>query len=134
MRFILASTQMLAAAPTFAAEPLIPVDNPSENGRYAMTPTDGGFLRLDTRTGMVSLCAVSAGAVACRAGADERKALEDEIARLSGENARLKLAAGQSGSRYGIPNDQDVDRALGLAERFMKRMMRVLRDDQPDKG
>ena len=75
MRLVLIPFLLLTvAAPAMAAEPN---DAATENGRYAMTPAPDGFLRLDTRTGAVSLCAVSAGAVSCRASAEERRALEE---------------------------------------------------------
>ncbi len=133
MRLISAVCLMLAAAPAFAAES---ADLSTENGRYAMTPAPEGFLRLDTRTGAVSLCTVSGAAASCRAAAEERKALEEELDRLTQENARLKQqASGQPPSKYGLPKDEDIDRAMGFAERFMKRMMKILREDQPaDKG
>ena len=61
-----------------------------EQGRYAMTPAEGGFLRLDTQTGSVSFCSVKDGQSVCRAGADEIAALEAEVSRLRQENAELK--------------------------------------------
>jgi hypothetical protein len=95
------------------------------NGRYAMTPVVDGFLRLDTRTGQVSLCSVVAGSVQCRAGADERAALEAEIDRLSNENARLKSSAPSAGD---VDEDRRFDRALERVERFVKRMLQLFRD------
>jgi hypothetical protein len=47
-----------------------------EQGCYAMTPAEGGFLRLDTQTGSVSFCSTKDGQSVCRAGADEIAALE----------------------------------------------------------
>ena len=43
-----------------------PAQTASENGRYSMTPTQGGFLRLDTRTGEVALCRPWGESVECR--------------------------------------------------------------------
>ncbi len=94
-----------------------------------MTPTDGGFLRLDTRNGMVSLCKVENGSAFCRAATEERTALESEIDRLVKQNEALKK---QSGG-YGLPSRQDFDRALDYAEQFMRRMMRIMREDEPPK-
>ena len=59
-------------------------------GRYSMTATDNGMLRLDTQTGAVSLCTGTAGHWVCRSIADDRLALENEIDRLSVENQKLK--------------------------------------------
>lgn len=118
----------LAFAPLHGA---VAQDAASDNGRYTMTPTADGFLRLDTRSGAVSLCTVASGAAMCRASAEERAALQDEIDRLARDNAALRQQTGQAPSRYGIPSDQDIDQALGVAQRLMKRFMNMLRDEPP---
>ena len=122
---ILAMT-LAGAAP--AASPTAPADA-TENGRYSMTPTDGGFLRLDTRNGMVSFCKVENGSAFCRAATEERAALEGEIDRLVKQNEALKKQPDVSR----LPNRQDFDRALDYAEQFMRRMMRIMREDEPGK-
>ena len=66
----------------------------SENGRYSFSTVADGTLRLDTRTGQVSLCARQATGWACNAVPDERSALENEIARLQRENGALKIPSG----------------------------------------
>jgi hypothetical protein len=100
----------------------------TENGRYTMTPTTNGFLRLDTRTGSVSLCTVNGGSAECRAAADDRAALTGEIERLAKRNAELETRAGRDTSRR-LPNDSEAQRAMDLAEQFMRRMMRIMRDE-----
>lgn len=106
---------------------------PGENGRYSMSPVEGGFLRLDTRTGEVSMCRPAGDDVRCRAAPDDVAALQSEIDRLAKENAELKArVAGVSPTPP--PNSrtrEEMDRAFDYAERFMRRMMRVLRDDPP---
>jgi len=64
----------------------------SGGGRYKFSPTsDGGVLRLDSRTGSVSNCAKrDTAGWACYAVPDERDALDAEIGRLQAENTRLK--------------------------------------------
>jgi hypothetical protein len=127
MKSVLVLLAVLVAAPAaIAAEP-----DATENGRYAMTPAPDGFLRLDTRTGATALCRINGGSVTCRAAAEESRALNEEIDRLTRDNADLrgKLAAGQGGSKYGLPSDQEIDKALGIGERFMRRMMKILRDE-----
>lgn len=61
----------------------------TENGRYTLSPVAGDFLRLDTRTGVVSTCSNMGGWV-CRAVPDERAALDSEIGKLQAENQKLK--------------------------------------------
>ena len=122
------------------AKPLAPsaVTSP-EQGRYTMTPTPDGFLRLDTRSGAVSLCKIEADSARCRIAADERSALDDEIARLSKDNAalRAKLAGNDKpGADYGwkLPNERDIDAAMNYAQRMVRRMLDYLNDSGSQKG
>jgi hypothetical protein len=136
MRPILLVLALFSLATAALAEPADPAT--TENGRYSMTPVQDGFLRLDTRTGAVAMCRVVNGAPECRLAADERAALENEIGRLQAENRDLRLKApGPSAAnpRSGLPSDQDMDRALSFAERFMRGMMRIMREEgnAPDK-
>jgi hypothetical protein len=62
----------------------------TDDTRYTFKRADEGYLRLDGRTGQVSLCTRRVVGWACQAVPDERTALEGEIARLQGENAVLK--------------------------------------------
>lgn len=104
-----------------------------------MTPAPNGFLRLDTKTGAVSLCTVKENRVTCNSSADERAALETEIARLSKKNAELekKLADASKSTgqrlRDALPSDAEMDKALSFAEQFMRRMMRIMREDEKPK-
>ena len=63
----------------------------TENGRYALWSAADGVVRLDTRTGAVSICNNSSGAGwACYTVPDERAALDTEIGRLQADNEKLK--------------------------------------------
>ena len=125
---------LFAAAFLALAAPALAQDAPGEAGRYTMTPTPEGFLRLDTRTGAVALCTTTSGVAGCRGAPEERGALESEIARLSKENAELKqqLAQRGKGSRaLDLPKEEDMDKALNFAEKFMRRRMRIMREEEP---
>lgn len=61
----------------------------TENGRFTLSPVSDGFLRLDTRSGVVSTC-TNKGGWTCRVVPDERAALDNEIGRLQADNKRLK--------------------------------------------
>ena len=63
----------------------------AENGRYALSPTGDGVLRLDTRTGAVSTCSNSGAGWACYAVPDERAAMDTEIGRLQADIVRLQI-------------------------------------------
>src|SRR5215831_14491672 len=62
----------------------------TEDNRYQFNRVEDGYLRLDLRTGQVSLCSRRTVGWACATVADERAAFDGEIARLQGENARLQ--------------------------------------------
>jgi hypothetical protein len=61
-----------------------------ESGRYALSPVADGVIRLDTRTGAVSICSNPGAGWACYAVPDERAALDAEIGRLQADNERSK--------------------------------------------
>jgi hypothetical protein len=129
----------------------------TENGRYALSQTADGLVRLDTRTGVVSTCSNTGKGWACYAVPDERKAMDDEIGRLQAENERLKaqLASRQSGSggktdqalpdkpatpkagserkiEIPLPSDADVDRVMSFIERAWRRLVDIANRMQKD--
>jgi hypothetical protein len=135
-KFPMIAIAALAASSLTLAAPVQAQDSaaPGEPGRYTMSQTPDGFLRLDTRTGAVALCTTSGGVAACRGAPEDRSALETEIARLTKENADLKAkiaARGPAARSFDLPKDEDMDKALTLAEKFMRRMMRIMREEEP---
>jgi len=74
----------LSTAPALAQAPA----PESEDTRYIFNRVDDGYLRLDGRTGQVSLCVRRTVGWACQAVPDDRTALEAVIARLGADNAR----------------------------------------------
>jgi hypothetical protein len=107
------------------------------SGRFTFQPMEGGLLRLDTETGQVSHCTRAGDSFACRSVADDRAAMQDEIDRLRRENDQLRQAAGNPGvtGKIPLPSEEEIDKAMGMFEKLMRRMMRSFRDDgaAPDK-
>ena len=117
--------------------------NAAETGRYVLKDVEGGFIRLDTQSGAVSLCRSLNEQWRCEPVADAEIALQDEINRLAEENAALqqKLAEltgpqGQRsiGPRLELPSEEDVDRIFGILERFMRRFIDFARSLNEDPG
>ena len=113
----------------------------ADDKRFSLHKVDDGYLRLDGRTGAVSLCTRPDSGWACRTVPDERSALESEIGRLAAENAELKrtmLDRGISlpglpprppadvGVGSAAPTDSDIDRVVALAERLWRRTLDVI--------
>ena len=122
---------------------LTPAGAQEQDGHYRMAPTPDGFLKLDSRTGAVSECKRGRDGYQCTLVPDGQRALQAEIDRLAKENAELKekLAKGEapmpeaprSGTkpeaRGGSPSDEEIDRALGVMEKFLRRFLRILREE-----
>jgi hypothetical protein len=112
-----------------------------DDKRFTLHKVDDGYLRLDGRSGAVSLCTRPDSGWVCRAVPDERSALESEIGRLAAENAELKrtlLDRGASlpglpprppadvGVGSAAPTESDVDRVVALAGRLWRRTLDVV--------
>jgi cell division protein FtsB len=131
MRAILLGVSIFGAAtlPLAAEEP----------GRFTMTPTEKGFLRLDTATGTVSLCTDAEGGWACKIVPDDLAALQSEIDRLAQENAALRseleaLKSGKSDldTKPGLPSEEELDQAFGFMEKLMKRFQDMIEQFRKD--
>ena len=144
MRTTVTLRVLCAAAPMLFSAGAIAQD---ANGRFTMTPTPEGFLKLDSRTGVVSQCLRQGPNYECRLIPDERAALQDEIDRLTRENAdtskphsrpfaaidgnsAAKGCRGDPGSpQQALPSDSDVDRALSIMERVIRRFKDIIKED-----
>ncbi len=131
----------------------------TENGRYTLSQTADGLIRLDTRTGTVSTCSNNGNGWACYAVPDERKAMDEEIGRLQAENEKLKAqfaergpdsagkadnaqprsdgqatprAEGERKIEIPLPSDQDVDRVMSFLERAWRRLVDMANQMQKD--
>ena len=99
----------------------------SENGRYSMSPVADGMLRLDTRTGQVSLCRQKNDGWICETAADDRAAYEKEIARLQEKVASLEAARGrQPGADLKLPSEAEVDRLMKFFENIFRRFIGMI--------
>ena len=107
-------------------------------GRFVLRETPEGLLRMDTRTGHMSLCARASGSFTCRLVPDDKVALEQEIERLKAEVDALKRGGAQAArpaqpggdQALNLPSDGEVDRALSLAERIWRRLRGMIRESE----
>jgi hypothetical protein len=99
-------------------------------GRYSMQKSETGIARLDTQTGEVSLCQEKDSQLVCRMAADERAAFEQEIDLLTKRVEALEKAAksGDSVAKQDVPAEEEIDRAMGIMERMMRKFMDIVKD------
>jgi len=132
---------LVSAVVAFAPAAYAQTAPDTENGRYVFNQVSDGMLRLDTRTGQVSLCAKKDTGWACNAVPDERQALESEITRLQRENGALKkdmvarglpLPSGVAGAPANqrelnltvpLPSDAEIDRVMSAFEKMWRRLI-----------
>ena len=122
-----------------------------ENGdsRFTFHRTDNGFLRLDGRSGQVSVCTQGAPGWLCQTVPDERAALEAEIAHLQADNAALKKellahdlalpsgvmpdASPKVGEpRIALPSDADLNQVMSFMEKVWKRLVETIVNTQKE--
>jgi hypothetical protein len=148
MRTALLTFVLLVGAAVAAGPALSGDDKP---GRYTMTPTDGGVLKLDTVTGAVSLCTKTADDWACKPTKDgeqvmrrEIDGLKSEIDVLKDQLTKMEEIAGigdpnkdgpRPQSKAELPTEKDVDQAFDYFERMVKklreRLNKIERDGKP---
>jgi hypothetical protein len=137
---IVLAIALAALAPAAQAQPA----PDTENGRYTFSQVPDGMLRLDTRSGAVSICARKDAGWACNTVPDERTALENEIARLQNENGALKkdmlarglplpgaVAGAPSAQRelnlkVPLPSDAEIDRVMSAFEKMWRRIQEMV--------
>ena len=95
----------------------------ADMARFALEKTDSGFVRLDRKTGALTLCQEKDGTLTCRMAADERAAYEEDLGRLEKRVEALErsLATGRPLAKgEPLPSDEEVERSIGIMERFMR--------------
>lgn len=101
------------------------------SGRYVLEKVDEGFLRLDSVTGVMALCANKAGLWQCDTIKDEGLDLTRELARLESENGTLKSRIAElekGGVATKLPSDKDVDRMMDIFGKMFDRFLDFARE------
>jgi len=101
------------------------------SGRYVLEKVEQGFLRLDSETGAMALCAARAGVWECAAVKDQGIDLTEELARLKAANEKLKARVAELEKTAGVtklPNDQEVDRMMDMFGKMFDRFLDFARE------
>lgn len=138
MRYSKPASLLLALA--FAIPPAFPLPVLAQDGandRYTLEKSERGFVRLDRQTGAVTLCTEAEGTLTCRMGADERAAYDADLARLEKrvEALERQMAGGRPAEIRPLPDDAEIDRSIGIMERFMRAFFNLVQEfrSQEDK-
>jgi hypothetical protein len=129
----------------------------ASSGRFEIREHGDGFVRLDRQTGELSYCTIGESGLACRVAAEEREAyqqaladFEERLSRLEGQpGVGAGSEIGTTGSKRqdrlapqenppagpeGGDGERELDQAMNLAERAMKRFFDVIREWQRELG
>jgi len=115
----------------------------TDPARFSFKDVADGVLRLDSRTGQVSLCSRASAAWTCQALPDDRAAFESEIGRLQDENTALRKdlaargvppASGPKAAerQLDLPSDAEVERMMGVVEKMWRRLLEMAERTQRD--
>jgi hypothetical protein len=127
---LIASLAVAAALPASAVA--------QETDRYTLERSGDGYVRMDRRTGEMSICSERSGQLVCKIAADERSAFQDEVDRLQERLAGLekRVAELETVRRIDpealLPTDEQFEKSLGYMERFFRRFMDIVRDFDKD--
>jgi hypothetical protein len=135
------------AAPVASAQPSSPDGG---DARFTFHRADDGYLRLDGRSGQVSMCNRRTTGWQCQLVPDERTALEAEISRLQSDSAVLKkellsrnlplpdgmrpdqTAPKSQVQRPQFPDDAELNRVMSVMEKIWRRLVEMIASVQRD--
>lgn len=100
-----------------------------EEERYRLERTEDGYVRMDKRTGAMTLCQEREGELVCRPASErndpapaETDALRERIAALEERVKALEDRAESS-----VPLEEEFEQSLNLMERFFRRFIDIVR-------
>ena len=111
-----------------------------ETDRYRLEKSANGYVRMDTKTGAMSVCEERSGQLVCKMAADERAALQDEIDRLQSSVKALdervaKLESTPSARlESNLPSEEDFNKTMSYMERFFRSFMDIVKDMDKENG
>lgn len=104
-----------------------------EPDRYRLEKSADGYVRMDTRTGQMSLCRErETGRLVCAPADDEdvvsgkgAQALQMRVDELE---ARVEELERDVTGDSGLPSDEEFEQTLGFMERFFRSFMDIVRE------
>lgn len=136
---VMGAAVLLTMPSTKAAETAVESGD-LESGRYELQRDGDDFIRLDKRSGQMSICRKRSGQLVCRMAADDREAIEQEfdslLDRLDRLEAKLEEQDDGTRERHSFRWDdedfdafeEELDDALDFSARFLKRFHGKMKD------
>ena len=131
-------TTALAILALCAAGPALAQTAATDEARYTIVEGANGIVRVDRETGAVDYCRTVGTGQVCQLAPQERlewqretERLSDTVSELERRIARLE-SDGVPGSGTKTPSDDEVDKALGTAERFLRGFFDIVRSLRQD--
>jgi hypothetical protein len=122
-------TFALLAAASFLTAPAMA----QETTNYSLEKTADGYVRMNNKTGEMSICHEKLGQLACKVAAEERTLYEEDIADLKARVAKLEETVAGIGKlppvvRDNLPSEEDFEKGLNYMEKFMRRFMGLAKE------
>lgn len=104
-----------------------------ETTSYTLEKTNNGYVRMNNKTGEMSICLEKSDQLICKLAAEERTAYEDDIANLKTRVAKLEDTVAGMGKlppvvRDALPSEDDFEKGLSYMERFLRRFMGIAKE------
>ena len=113
--------------------------NAAEAERYRLEKSETGYVRMDTRSGEMSICEERAGQLVCRVAADERSAFQAEVdgldARVKTLEARVEALENSLAARLenSLPSEEDFEKTMSYMERFFRGFLGIVREFEEER-
>jgi flagellar motility protein MotE (MotC chaperone) len=111
-----------------------------ETDHFRLEKSANGYVRMDTRTGAMSICEERSGQLVCKMAADERAAYQDEIDRLDNSvkalDARVAKLENSLSARLEskLPSEEDLNKTMGYMERFFRTFKDIVKEMDKEDG
>lgn len=127
MHFVLPAALAVGATAAFAQ---------SDDTRFSMEKTANGYVRMDKRTGEMSICTEQSGQLVCKLAADERSAFEGEVDRMQASIEALEKRVTQleTDKQSYLPSDEQVDRSMDTMQKFFRSFMDMVKEFDKELG
>ncbi len=116
----------------------------ADTENFRLERSQKGYVRMDTRTGQMSICEEKWGELVCRVAADERTAVQDEIERLQTQLENLQSQVAQISTLENrvaqlensltariektLPTEEEFNRTMSYMERFFRGFIGIVKD------